>query len=265
MRAWRQIERERKKFIKKGASKGIRVLTELRRELFNSWQNNTSIYDFERYSLSRENVKAKMTDVFNSIYVDTGSHFARMEYRSIKSDMIDLQTKDDSMLWGLWRDRMLKFVAERCGLKIESTTRTLFENIERITRNVIREAALNGYGADKVADMILSQYNNMAKWQALRIARTEVVGASNEGAFTGAGSLGIELNKVWLSALKENTREDHSALDHTEVPQDEPFDVGGELLMYPGDPSGSAGNVINCLCAISHRPAYSLIDELLNE
>jgi hypothetical protein len=36
------------------------------------------------------------------------------------------------------------------------------------------------------------------------------------------------------------------------VPIDEPFIVSGEELMYPGDPSGSAGNVINCRCAIGY-------------
>ena len=29
------------------------------------------------------------------------------------------------------------------------------------------------------------------------------------------------------------------------------FDVDGEQLAYPGDPSGSAGNVINCRCTIA--------------
>jgi hypothetical protein len=29
-----------------------------------------------------------------------------------------------------------------------------------------------------------------------------------------------------------------------------PFDIGGEALMYPGDPAGSAGQVINCRCAM---------------
>jgi hypothetical protein len=29
---------------------------------------------------------------------------------------------------------------------------------------------------------------------------------------------------------------------------DEPFDVGGEKLMYPRDPAGSPGNTINCSC-----------------
>ena len=30
---------------------------------------------------------------------------------------------------------------------------------------------------------------------------------------------------------------------------DAAFIVDGEALQYPGDPNGSSGNVINCLCA----------------
>jgi len=30
---------------------------------------------------------------------------------------------------------------------------------------------------------------------------------------------------------------------------DDPFEVGGSLLMYPGDSSGDASEVINCRCA----------------
>jgi len=33
---------------------------------------------------------------------------------------------------------------------------------------------------------------------------------------------------------------------------DEPFIVGGERLMYPGDASGSAAQTINCRCAVAH-------------
>ena len=33
------------------------------------------------------------------------------------------------------------------------------------------------------------------------------------------------------------------------------FSVGGEQLEYPGDPSGSAENVINCKCVIGYEIA----------
>lgn len=40
---------------------------------------------------------------------------------------------------------------------------------------------------------------------------------------------------------------------------DEPFEVGGEALMYPRDPAGSAHNTINCHCILQPRvPAHLL-------
>ncbi len=53
---------------------------------------------------------------------------------------------------------------------------------------------------------------------------------------------------VWMSALTPTTREDHAMADgQTQRPGD-PFDIGGEQLMWPGDPSGSDEQICNCLC-----------------
>jgi uncharacterized protein with gpF-like domain len=59
--------------------------------------------------------------------------------------------------------------------------------------------------------------------------------------------------KYWLTARDNRVREDHVEagerydIDHP-IPQDEPFIVGGEELMYPLDPRGSPGNTIRCRC-----------------
>lgn len=55
------------------------------------------------------------------------------------------------------------------------------------------------------------------------------------------------LQKQWLYGHSpQNPRVDHMAVDGQIRDVDEPFDVGGESLMYPGDPAGSPGNTINC-------------------
>ena len=55
--------------------------------------------------------------------------------------------------------------------------------------------------------------------------------------------------KIWVATLDGNTRDAHAGADGQEVPIDMPFNVGGEALMFPGDPNGSAENVINCRCS----------------
>ncbi len=57
--------------------------------------------------------------------------------------------------------------------------------------------------------------------------------------------------KTW-ETTSDNPRPAHEDADGQEVPIDEPFDVDGEDLDYPGDPNGSDGNVINCMCIMSY-------------
>jgi uncharacterized protein with gpF-like domain len=84
------------------------------------------------------------------------------------------------------------------------------------------------------------------------IARTETHGAANYGADGAARATGLKLRKEWIAAEDERTRPDHNEANGQIVDMDQAFDVGGEALMYPGDPAGSAGNIINCRCGVSH-------------
>ena len=61
-----------------------------------------------------------------------------------------------------------------------------------------------------------------------------------------------ENQKRWEAVLDGKTRTDHALADGQVVTVDQSFFVGGELLMYPGDPLGSVSNTINCRCASIH-------------
>jgi SPP1 gp7 family putative phage head morphogenesis protein len=88
-------------------------------------------------------------------------------------------------------------------------------------------------------------------WQtrAERIARTETTAAYNAGSQNaffeeGAGA------KMWIALADERTRETHLEAHGQCVPTDDVFTVGGEQLLFPGDPSASGFEVINCRCTI---------------
>jgi len=92
---------------------------------------------------------------------------------------------------------------------------------------------------------------------SVRIARTETTRVEN-GAKLDVGKqgekLGFVMKKEWVSTTDERTRDEHSNADGQQVDMDEPFTVGGEQLMYPGDTSlgASAWNTINCRCTIKN-------------
>ncbi len=87
------------------------------------------------------------------------------------------------------------------------------------------------------------------------IARTETIRASNAGSQALFIDWGME-QKEWLATPDNRTRPAHLAAwgQFSEggtpgpIAIDTPFIVGGEPLMFPGDPNGSPGNVINCRC-----------------
>lgn len=54
--------------------------------------------------------------------------------------------------------------------------------------------------------------------------------------------------KRWRSRHDDRVRSSHRKADGQAVGLDEPFRVGGAELMYPGDPSGPAGEILNCRC-----------------
>ena len=59
---------------------------------------------------------------------------------------------------------------------------------------------------------------------------------------------GVVEQVEWLSSGDAATRETHLLADGQRVDFGETFDVGGAALAFPGDPSGPAGETINCRC-----------------
>jgi hypothetical protein len=127
--------------------------------------------------------------------------------------------------------------------------------------NVVAAAVAHGAGvgesipaiADRVDQVLTITGNENWRGRAVTVARTEGIGALNAGrsdSFTAvAESLGGEFEQVWLATIDRATRDWHAEADGTTAAIGQPFTVDGEDLMFPGDPTGSASNVINCRCS----------------
>jgi HK97 family phage portal protein len=86
--------------------------------------------------------------------------------------------------------------------------------------------------------------------RAERIARTEVLGTLNEAALDTYAGSGEVAAKEWLAIQDDRTRDEHIEADGQTVGLADGFIVGSETLQFPGDPSGSPGNIINCRCTV---------------
>lgn len=135
--------------------------------------------------------------------------------------------------------------------------RTTDEVYDLVASAVAKGAAL-GEGIPEIAervDEILSA-TKTERWRgrSTTVARTETIGSLSAGrqdSFAAlAEELGEEMETVWISTVGDGrTRPEHAEADGQRVALGQPFIVGGEQLRYPGDPFGSASNVINCRCS----------------
>lgn len=114
--------------------------------------------------------------------------------------------------------------------------------------------------AAQIDTAVTRMQNRTLRYRGQNIARTESINALRAGQMESiqqaiqSGEINPgDVLKIWDDTGDSKTREDHTqaGIDYAKgIPLEEPFIVGGELLMYPGDPAGSAGQIINCRCAM---------------
>lgn len=86
--------------------------------------------------------------------------------------------------------------------------------------------------------------------RAVTVSRTLSTAAANGGKLEGWKQSGLVKKKRWRAANNKRTRKDHREANGQTVDIDKPFRVGGEKLMHPGDPSGSAKQIVHCRCTM---------------
>lgn len=124
-------------------------------------------------------------------------------------------------------------------------------NAQKITSE-ITQGILTGESIPKIADR-LQNVTDMNRNSAIRNARTAITGAENAGrieSYHYAESIGITLQKEWLATLDDRTRDEHRSLDGQRAGVDEPFEVGGAKIMFPGDPEAEGYLVYGCRCSL---------------
>lgn len=139
------------------------------------------------------------------------------------------------------------------------TRRLRDKRFDRTIERAIRE------GKPLPASAIDNAINRMQaiaeKYRGDVIARTESINALRAGQFESitqaveAGEVDQQdVTKEWDDSGNDGrTRESHRRADGQKVPIDQPFIVGRDRLMYPGDPRGSAAETIQCRCSMKTR------------
>lgn len=205
-----------------------------------------------------ENWRSKFVPVIRALVTSQGKRWQATT--GIRFDVQSLEARD-------WFNRYALVFAQQ----VNTTTR---DDIARIIAAGQRDGLSIGQMQKQINALFDVWQDNAAPddpdWQWIEdrrptyrtemIARTETIRSSNAGSTEIFREWGVQ-KKEWLSTQDDRTRGapggryENSEFDHWDangetVSIDDVFIATGEPLQFPGDPSGSPGNTINCRCTV---------------
>jgi HK97 family phage portal protein len=117
--------------------------------------------------------------------------------------------------------------------------------LEAAVKAAVSDPSLTVTEVAKAIEQAIGTAMDVRRSDAMRVARTESVSAANAGNQLAWEQSGVVEGREWLTARDELVRESHAAMDGETALMNEPY---SNDLMFPGDPSGEPGEIINCRC-----------------
>ncbi len=203
-----------------------------------------------------------LTDLYIQMYQDIGIKQAKWYANNF--DKFIKKSVDPNQFLDYWNQAFAKKGRDMAGLRVVSVIATARSAFQDILKKLMQDEAFMAEGAVVQARILRNKFNQVGQYQAERIVRTESALASNYATQQSALQIfpGSQMSKEWIAGSDARVRPDHARADGQIVKFDEMFLVGGEKLEYPGDPRGSAGNVINCRCSTAPIPDEDAISNV---
>lgn len=201
--------------------------------------------------------KIPLNNLIQDIYIDAGRVMGGRAYQQVKKQAAGMEKALMPIGYNeqLVNDIILYFQ----NYLLDKVVLPITETMKLWILKYVIDQQLTGKSIPMIVDEMVK--HDFPKNRAFVIVRTEVLRAANYGAVQGAKRTGFQAKKVWISAIDNRTRRiprdafNHIAMNGITVNMDEPFQVprrsgGIETLLQPGDPNGSAADVIQCRCTV---------------
>ncbi len=191
--------------------------------------------------------RSEWTGLYTRLYTNVAADFAKRIEDGLKSYTM-VKTDDE------WMNLVLQYLRREAGKRITGIESTTL----KIVRDELAEGTRLGESSDQLAKRLREAYSLFSPMRSERIARTEVLTASERGCYAYAVGTGAPLSKEWITTIDGRERPWHADANGQTRPLEEPFMVNGELLDHPGDTShgAGAGNVIQCRCTAGYIYKY---------
>lgn len=227
------------------------------------------IYQQKYQSIILQQIDGVLSELGTKQYNNIIEYLEKSYENGFVGSLYDLAGQDIPFVFPIDQNQVVDALMLDSKLS-EGLYNTLGENIDDLkkrirsdlSRGIIEGKNWNQISKDIAGGMINSPFRTALN-NAMRITRTEghrVQMTAQMDACEKAKEKGADIVKQWDATLDGRTRESHQAVDGEIRELDEPFSNG---LMYPSDPNGSAGEVINCRCALLQRAKWMLDEDEL--
>ena len=243
-------------FDKVLASAESKEFARVRRYYDNQYRQAIQEFTKTRKTIGYDNLFriSDLAEIYSQVYVNIGVKFAKWyskNFDKVVSKQVDVSGYDS--IWAERFNRVSQEIAAERVTLVQGTAKATLVKVFKQLSSDPEFMAMNERQAQKILRQKFGQYS---KSQAERLIRTEATNAANIATLQGATDMfGQEnLQKEWMTGIDGRERAAHRSADGQIVDFKERFLVGGQLLFNPGDPAGSAKNVINCRCSTAPFP-----------
>ena len=191
--------------------------------------------------------------IYRELYSDIGMRFAKWyanNYQKYLTKNLDPTQLD------IWQNSFASFGSAVGAQRVTLVSGTAKNNLIRITQQLMSDPEFMTLGAVERGRILKNQFNTYSQYQSERLVRTEATAAANFATSQSATTIfpKEQMQKEWIASFDDRTRSTHSEADGQIVMANDTFFVGGSKMMFPGDPSAPAAEVINCRCSIAYIP-----------
>ena len=199
----------------------------------------------------------RMSDILTRLYKDAFKMFGRRLLNSIVKHKGGHETKKDTVPETPQFDMARQiWIRAQAALAVAQIAGTTEKQALEIIRRALNESVEQGLSEIQTGRLIQARIGEaggqLSRLRGRMIARTEAHSSSAVSTQMAAKSTRLPLKKEWIASGGERTRMTHFDANGQTVDIDQPFSVGADLLMQPGDPSGSAEEIINCRCVAGY-------------
>jgi hypothetical protein len=207
-----------------------------------------------------DNHSDRVSAALLALYEDITQRMGTDIIEQFKDGYPDMELKGaeaNGLFQRIWADFMESYGASRV-VQIAATTR-------RQIAGIIRSGLAAGLSSEDIAKAIRERTNIFSALRSAVISATETHSAAMYASTNVAKASIVPLVKEWVSVEDGRTRDfgeadgvvdefNHRIMDGQRQALDQPYRIPSEygldeMLMFPGDPSGSAANIINCRCS----------------